>query len=56
MSHDNHYGETFEALAFVAAIAFAFGTRTARIVVGSALIAVTVFCAYVMFRVVMGTI
>lgn len=40
----------------VAAITFAFGVRTARIVVGGALLIVTAFFAYVMFRVVMGTI
>lgn len=55
MTH-NHHGGAFGALAFVAAIAFAFGPRVARVVVGSVLIAVGVFFAYVMFRVVKGTI
>ena len=53
--HHSH-GGTLGIFAIVAAITFAFGVRTARIVVGSVLIIVTAFFAYVMFRVVMGTI
>lgn len=37
-------------------IAFAFGKRTARAVVGAALILGTLAFAYVMFRIVGGTI
>lgn len=44
------------AFAIVAAIAFAFGMRTAQIIVGGVLVAGVLFFAYVMFRVVMGTI
>ena len=55
MTH-GHRGHSIGLFALVAAIAFAFGIRTARIVVGSALLIVTAFFAYVMFRVVMGTI
>ena len=40
----------------VAAVAFAFGERTARAVVGGALILATGFFAYVMLRVIAGTI
>lgn len=47
---------TLGAFAFVAAIAFTFGVRTAKIVVGVALIAGALFFAYVMFRVIAGTI
>lgn len=54
MSH--HHSGAFGVFAIVAAIAFAFGARMARIVVGGSLIAIAVFFAYVMFRVVMGTI
>jgi hypothetical protein len=53
--HHGHSG-AIGIFAIVAAIAFAFGIRTARIVVGTALLSVVVFFAYVMFRVVMGTI
>jgi hypothetical protein len=56
-SHLHHrHGGTLGIFAIVAAIAFAFGIRTARIVVGSALLISTAFFAYVMFRIVMGTI
>jgi hypothetical protein len=57
-SHGFHHGHggTLGIFAIVAAIAFAFGIRTARIVVGTVLIVCTLFFAYVMFRVVMGTI
>ncbi len=56
MTHGHHHGSTVGVFALVAAIAFAFGVRTARIVVGSALLLGAAFFAYVMFRVVMGTI
>ena len=58
MTHGGHHGHggAFGVFAIVAAIAFAFGVRTARIVVGVALIAGSAFFAYVMFRIVMGTI
>lgn len=54
--HHRHGGSTLSLFAIVAAITFAFGVRTARIVVGSALLAGVAFFGYVMFRVVMGTI
>jgi hypothetical protein len=53
--HHRHSG-ALGIFAIVAAIAFAFGVRTARIIVGGALLIVTAFFVYVMFRVVMGTI
>lgn len=40
----------------IALIAFAFGERTARGVVGGALILAALAFAYVMFRIVSGTI
>lgn len=43
MTHNHGHGGTFGAIALIAAIAFAFGPRVARIVVGTALIAVLVF-------------
>lgn len=55
MTHHRH-GSALGIFAVVAAIAFAFGERTARIVVGSALLIGAAFFAYVAFRVVMGTI
>ena len=54
--HHRHGGSAFSLFALVAAITFAFGVRTARIVVGGALLIAVAFFAYVMFRVVMGTI
>jgi hypothetical protein len=51
-----HRGGTIGVFALVAAIAFAFGVRTARVIVGSVLLAGAVFFGYVMFRVVMGTL
>jgi hypothetical protein len=57
MTHGHHsHGGAIGIFAIVAAITFAFGVRTARIVVGSALLAGTAFFGYVMFRVVMGTL
>jgi hypothetical protein len=57
MSYGHHkHGGAIGIFAIVAAITFAFGVRTARIVVGSALLIVTAFFAYVMFRVVTGTL
>ena len=57
MSYGGHHGHGGIGLfMLVAAITFAFGVRIARIVVGGALLIVTAFFAYVMFRVVMGTI
>lgn len=55
MSH-NHHGGAFGALALVAAIAFAFGPRTARAVVGGALLVALMAFLYVTFRVITGTI
>lgn len=54
--HRSHGGGAFSLIALVGAVAFAFGIRTARIVVGSALLVGTAFFGYVMFRVVMGTL
>ena len=56
MRHHHSHGGALGVFAIVAAIAFAFGERTARIVVGSALLIGLVCFAYVMFRVVSGTI
>ena len=58
MSYGGHHGHggAFGVFAIVAAIAFAFGIRTARIVVGAGLILGVLFFAYVMVRIVMGTI
>lgn len=55
MSHHHGHG-AFGAFALVAAIAFAFGKRTAQVVVGSVLIVCLLAFAYVMARIVMGTI
>ena len=54
-SHHGH-GSTIGIFAIVAAIAFAFGARTARVIVGSALLVGAAFFGYVILRVVMGTI
>lgn len=40
----------------IALIAFAFGERTAQVVVGTVLVIAGSAFAYVMFRIVMGTI
>lgn len=57
MTHGHHHHSgAFGLLAIVAAIAFAFGARTARIIVGSALLIGVAAFGYVMFRIVMGTI
>lgn len=58
MSYGGHHGHggAFGVFAIVAAIAFVFGVRTARVVVGAGLILGAAFFAYVMYRVVMGTI
>jgi hypothetical protein len=56
VTHSNHHGGTIGVFAIVAAIAFAFGIRTARIVVGTALLISVACFVYVMFRVVMGAI
>ncbi len=56
MSGHNHHGGAFGALALVAAIAFAFGPRTARVVVGGAILIVAGFFLYIVVRVVTGTI
>lgn len=56
MSHHHGHGAAIGIFALVAAIVYAFGHTTARVIVGSVLIAGALFFAYVMFRVVMGTI
>lgn len=56
MRHHHGHSGAVGIFAVIAAIAFAFGERTARIVVGSALIIGLACFAYVMFRIVMGTI
>jgi uncharacterized membrane protein len=55
MSH-HHTGHGFGALVLVGLIAFVFGARVARVVVGSVLVVIVLAFAYVMFRVVTGTI
>ncbi len=47
---------TIGIFALISAIAFAFGERTARAVVGGALVVGLVFFAYVAVRVVTGSI
>lgn len=47
---------TIGIAALVYAIAFAFGERTARVVVGAVLVAGLVFFAYVVVRIMTGTI
>lgn len=49
-------GHGFGALAFVAAVAFAFGIPAARALVGAVLVAGGLFFAYIMFRVITDTI
>jgi hypothetical protein len=57
MTHGMHHGHGGLGLfAIVAAIAFAFGIRTARIVVGSVLLAGVAFFGYVVICVWMGMI
>lgn len=57
MTHHRHgHGGAIGIFAIVAAVAFAFGERTARVVVGSAMLIGAAFFGYVLFRVVMGTI
>lgn len=56
MSHNHHGAGMYGFFAIVAAIAFAFGGTAARVVVGGGLIAVVLAFAYVMLRVIMGTI
>jgi hypothetical protein len=47
MTHQHGHGGTLGIFAIVAAIAFAFGVRTARVVVGTALVVGVVFFGYV---------
>jgi len=56
MTHHHGHGGALGAFAIVAAIAFAFGAPVARFVVGSVLIVCGLFFAYVVFRVMMGTV
>lgn len=58
MTHGGHHRHSgaLGVFALVAAITFAFGVRTARIIVGSALLVGVAFFVYVIFRIVMGTI
>ncbi len=56
MTHHHGHGGAFGIFAIIAAIAFAFGARTARVIVGGALLIGTAFFGYVLIRVVMGTI
>lgn len=53
MSHHRHSG-AIDAFAIVAAIAFAFGPRAARVVVGGALVVWTALFAWIAIRTVMG--
>jgi len=55
VTHHRH-GGAIGIFAIVAAIAFVFGERTARVIVGSALLIGAAFFGYVLFRVVSGTI
>lgn len=57
MSHGGHHMHGSIAIfAICAAIAFAFGGRAARVVVGTGLIACALAFAYIAFRIVMGTL
>jgi hypothetical protein len=57
MSHGHHHGGgMFGLAAIIYVIAYVFGKRVAQIVIGTVLLIGSVFFAYVMFRVVMGTI
>lgn len=54
MTHRGH--GALGIFALITAIAFAFGPRAARIVVGTALVAGAVCFVYVLARIMMGTI
>ena len=56
MRHHHGHGSAIGIFAVVAAIAFAFGARTARIVVGSALLIGAAFFGYVVFSIWMGMV
>lgn len=56
MNHRHGHGSALGIFAIVAAIAFAFGERTARIIVGSVLLAGAAFFGYVVACVWMGTV
>lgn len=56
MTHHLRHGHGGALGILAVAIAFAFGIRTARIVVGSVLLIALACFAYIMFRVVNGTI
>ena len=56
MRHHHGHSGAIGIFAIVAAIAFAFGAQTARIVVGSALLIGTAFFGYVIFSIWMGMI
>jgi hypothetical protein len=58
MSYGGHHhgGGMFGLAAIVYVIAYVFGKHVAQIVVGTAFLIGAAFFAYVMFRVVMGTI
>jgi len=56
MNHRHGHSGALGIFAIVAAIAFAFGERTARVIVGSALLIAAAFFGYIILRVAMGTI
>jgi len=58
MSYGNHHshGGMFGLAALAYVIAYIFGKRVAQIVIGGIFSVGVVFFAYVMYRVVMGTI
>lgn len=56
VTHQHNHGHALGLGLLVAAIAFAFGIRTAKILVGGVLLIVAAFFAYIMFRIVTGTI
>ena len=58
MSYGNHsgHGGLLALSAIVYVIAYVFGKRVARMVVGTALLVVLACFAYVMFRIVTGTL
>lgn len=56
MRHHHSHGGALGIFAIVAAIAFAFGERTARIIVGSALLIGAAFFAHIIISVWVETI
>lgn len=56
MSEHPHFGHGIGVALIVGAIAFAFGMRTARVIVGAALILAIAFLAFVIIQIERGAI